>query len=220
MMINVSSHELFILSGYLRGVDVIGETSLSVTSEAQTFHWAGYGLKVHIPQGSLPAGMEECRVNIKAALTGQFEFPGETELVSAVYHVQSPVKFSHHLTVEIQHCAKPTSSSSLGFVIAECSQKELPYTFKPIKKAGVFSPHSSYGSISISQFSFLGIIIRKLLWLLSPPTPVPSPAVLVPNPKEYCGQVFYKKSSPGGNTWNATFVIIQNLEICFSVSIT
>ena len=199
------------LSGYLRGVDVIGETSLLVTCEAQTFHWVGYGLKLHIPQGSLPIGVKECRVYIKAALTGQFKFPCETELMSAVYHLQCPEKFSHPLTVEIQHCAKPISRSSLGFVLAKCSQKELPYTFKPIKDSGVFTSYSSYGSISISQFSFVGIIYRRLSALLSPIFPVP-------NPREYCGQVFYKKSSPGRNIWNATFVIIQNLEVCFNVS--
>ena len=190
-------------------MDVIGETSLLVTNEAQTFHWAGYGLKVNIPQKSLPAGVEECRVDIKAALTGQFEFPGETEVVSAVYHVQSPVKFSHPLTVEIQHCAKPTSSSSLSFVIAKRSQKELPYTFKPMKNAGVFTPHSSYGSISISEFSLLAI----LHWISS----LLSPQSAVPVLKYYCAHVFYEKSSSAGITWKVHFVITQDLDACFSV---
>ena len=146
-------------------------------------------------------------MDIKATLTGQFEFPGGTELVSAVYHVQSPLKFYQPLTVEIQHCAKSSSGSSLSFVIAKCAQSELPYTFKPIKDAGVFSPHSSYGSISIAQFSLVAII----RW-------ISSLTASVLTSKYYCAQVFYKKSSQG-NTWNVTFVITQDLEACFSVSI-
>lgn len=58
--------------GYLRGVDVIAETSVLVTDKAQTFHWAQYGLKLHIPKEALPTDLEECRLLIKMRLSGQF----------------------------------------------------------------------------------------------------------------------------------------------------
>ena len=48
--------------GYL---DVIAETSVLVTNQSQTFHWAGYELKLHIPKEALPTGLKECRLLIK-----------------------------------------------------------------------------------------------------------------------------------------------------------
>lgn len=38
---------------HLRDVDVIRETTLHITNQAQTFHWADYGLKLHIPLGNM-----------------------------------------------------------------------------------------------------------------------------------------------------------------------
>ena len=67
-----------------RGVEVCGETTVVVTNVPQSYAWAGYGLKLHIPKGSLPVGMEQCTINIKASLAGQYEFPENTHLVSAV----------------------------------------------------------------------------------------------------------------------------------------
>ena len=183
--------------GYLRGVDIIGETSLLVTGEASTLHWAGYGLKVHIPQGSLPAGMEECRVDVKAGLTGQFEFSKGSELVSAVYYFCSPVKFSHPLTVEIQHCAKSTIVSSLSFVVAKCSQEDLPYKFNALR-SGVFTPHSCYGSIALSHFSIIGITSENGADI------------------QYCSKLYYL-----GNIvdWKVHFVITKDLETFITVNI-
>ena len=101
--------------------------------------------------------MDECRVAIKVGLAGQFDFPKGSELMSAVYWLYSPVKFAHPLTLEIQHCAKDEEVSNLCFAVAKCSQKELPYTFKPLS-GGVFSQYSSYGSVSPSHFSIFSII--------------------------------------------------------------
>ena len=145
-------------TGCLKGVDVIGETSLLVTHHGLTYRWAGYGLKLHIPQGALPLVLDTCYVHIKVALSGQFMFLPGTSLVSAIYWLDTEprCKFSKFLTVEIQHCVNPSIKSELNFVRAKCSQETLPYTFKPVK-GGVFSTHSSFGSISLSEFSLVGI---------------------------------------------------------------
>ena len=194
-ILEILSHAPF--PGYPRSMDVIGETSLLVTSEAKNFYCINYGLNVHVPPGSLPAGVEECRVDIRVGLTGQFEFQKSSQLVSAVYWLSSPVKFSKQLTVEIQHCATESPSSGLSFVIAKSSQEKLPYKFKALH-GGVFTPHSSYGSITLSQFSLLGIIASRLLR------------------KRYYAQVFYEQRT---SSWIATFVITRNLKACISVSI-
>jgi len=86
--------------------------------------------------------------------------PPDCELLSAVYWLYSPHKFTKPLTVEIQHCAVLSSDqqpSELSFVSTKCTQKELPYVFK-LRDGGVFSPHSSYGGLALTQFSGFGII--------------------------------------------------------------
>ena len=52
----------FFFTGYLREVDVLGEICFLMTSQAQAFHWPGYGLKLDIPPGVLPAGMKQCEL--------------------------------------------------------------------------------------------------------------------------------------------------------------
>ena len=145
--------------GYLRGVNVIAETNVLVTNEAQTFNWKGYGLKLHIPPGTMPADLEECRLLMKVGLSGQFELPENTSLVSAVYWIDSEPRcnFSQPLTLEIQHCVKPTHTSKLSFVHAKCSQTDLPYTFKAMEKKGSFS-ESAYGCVQLTHFSLVALV--------------------------------------------------------------
>ena len=86
--------------------------------------------------------------------------PPDCELISAVYWVYSPHKFTKPLTLEIQHCAVLSSDqqcSQLAFVSTKCTQKELPYMFR-MRDGGVFSHHSSYGSLSLSG---VGVVKRK-----------------------------------------------------------
>ena len=144
-------------------MDVIAETSVLVTSKAQTFYWAGYGLKLHIPKGTLPADMEECRILIKVGLSGQFELPENTSIVSAVYWLNSEAqcKFSQPLTLEIQHCAKSTQTKMLSF--ARCSQKSPPYTFKMLE-GGEFSNLSAYGCMQFHGFSLITLLKNRLPW--------------------------------------------------------
>ena len=132
-------------------------TSFLITNQAQTFHWAGYGLKLHIPQGSLPTGLEECRLYIKVGLSGEFEFPKDTSLVSAVYWIDSEPqrRFYKPIKMELQHCSTSNQSSELSIVQAKCSQEFLPYTFTPMKE-GEFKL-SSYGSIHLSHFSLFAV---------------------------------------------------------------
>ena len=121
-------------------------------------------MKLHVPEGSLPGGMSECRVNIKASLSGQFQLPENSDLLSPVFWISAPCKFTKLVTLEIQHCALregKTVLSDLSFVSAKCSQKDpLPYRFKQLD-GGVFSIHSSYGSIHLSHFSGFGITGRR-----------------------------------------------------------
>ncbi len=143
----------------LPGVEVVASTCVIVTNSPQTFHWVGYGFKLTIPQGSLPAGVDQCRLEIKASVAGQYLFPDNLQLVSGVFWIcPLPLcRFQQQLKVEIQQCAKMTSSTKLSFVRAHCSQESLPYTFKQLEGRGSFTEHSSYGCLSVNHFSSYAI---------------------------------------------------------------
>ena len=161
----------------LRGVEVCGEMTVVVhSSGAQQITWEGFGLKLHIDEGSLPAGIDQCTLTIKASLAGQYEFPDNSYLVSAIFWLRcEPMcKFTKPVTVEMQHCARSENVANLKlkFVRAVCSQKQLPYTFKEL--GGDFTRHSSYGVVEVNGFSAVAITQEG-----SKPE------------REYCSQLFY-----------------------------
>ena len=137
----------------LPGVEVCAETTVLVTNNPQSFIWKSYGLKLHIPQGCLPQDIPQCQIAIKASLAGQYEFPENSHLVSAVFWLRCvPLcTFTKKLSLEIDHCAKLDNTSRLSIVRAVCSQEHLPYTFKRL--GGTFNQHSSSGTIELSGFS-------------------------------------------------------------------
>ena len=193
----------FSIVEYLRGFEAFKETSLVVTdSYSHSFEWQKYGLKLHIPKGTVSAEHTECRVNIKVGLAGQFSIPDELQLVSCIYWLSCPQKFMKPITLEIEHCASlqdSSQSSCLQFIVAKCSQAELPYQFRALEK-GTFVPRSSYGSIQISQFSFFGIgILKRFLSL-----------------QHYCGAVYYIRKDV--NKWHVDFVITSSLSVSLTVS--
>ena len=161
----MQSSVLYVVTDYLRGLNVIGEISVLITSKAQTFYWAGYGLKLHIPQGALPVGLKQCELIIKVGLSGQFSLPPNTSLVSAVYwlHSEHQREFSKPLIVELQHCATSSQTSRLGF--AKCSHYSLPYNFE-ILEEGDFSP-DAYGRIQLCNFSLITVLksLPLLTWI-------------------------------------------------------
>ena len=129
--------------GYLRGVDVIDHITFTYTGRARSFEWLNHGFKIHFPENVLPPAVDECRVHVKASLSGQFDFPKDAELVSGLYWLSSRHVFTRPVTVEIQHCSQEDThqQSRLTYIVARCSQKELPYQFKTLE-GGVFSPSS------------------------------------------------------------------------------
>ena len=178
-------------SGYIRGVEVIGETEFTVTTQGGSFEWKGYGLKLHVPEGSLPVDMRECRINIRASLSGQFQFPEDSDLLSPVFWLSVPCEFTKPVTLEVQHCALREDDATFSFVSARCSQKELPYNFRRVD-GGVFTTHSSYGSIQLSHFSGFGITGRKR------------------TPRSYCAHLYHAMKQM--YDWRYYFVLTQDLE--------
>ena len=160
-------------SAGFRGAEVCGETSIVVINSPQSFIWEGFGLKLHIPKGCLPVGMEQCIITIQASLAGQYQFPENSHLVSAVFWFRCECKFAKKITVEVNHCAESEDCSKLSFVRAVCSQKELPYTFRLL--GGDFNGHSSYGAIELDSFSGIGAVKQG------------------PANRRYCANLVYKE---------------------------
>ena len=157
------------LAGYLRGVDVLKQASITLSpKKEQSFEWKGYGFRIHIPKGALPTDISECTIHITASLSGQFQLPEGSELVSGVYWLSCPVQFAKPVTLDIQHCVaieRPQQRHFLSFVRSKCSQKQLPYKFRVVE-GGIFAPGHSYGSISVTEFSSFGIGLLNMLSLL------------------------------------------------------
>ena len=135
------------------------------------------------------------------------------------------------ITVEIQHCAALSNDKQceqLTFVHTKCTQKELPYVFKE-QVGGVFSRHSSYGSVSLSHFSGLGIV-RRILRVFghqaidSSELGQQQQSTLTKGAagqeeedeivEQYHAQLYTRKYV---NEWRVDFVVTKNLESCSTV---
>ena len=141
----------------LPGIEECDETSVVVhSSQGQLVEWNG--LKLHIHAGSLPEGLQQCTIFIKASLAGDYEIPENTSLVSGVFWLRCEPQctFIKPITVEIQHCSTKRDLSKLKIVRAFCSQKSLPYKFKPL--GGSFNADTFYGAIDMKGFSGVGVV--------------------------------------------------------------
>ena len=187
-------------SGYLRGVDVIDQISITYNGFSQSLEWLKHGFKMHFPENALPPGIDDCQVHIKASFSGQFNFPRDTELISGIYWISSQHIFTRPVTVEIQHCVQKDiyRPSSLTYIVTKCSQKSLPYKFKTLD-GGVFSPSSQYGSTDLTRFSGLAISSHQT------------------HVRSYCARLYYNSSGIHG--WDVYFTIMWNLELHIAVSI-
>ena len=119
------------------------ETVLEVVGDKpQKVEWPGYGFFIEIPEGAVPPGVT-VSVGVKVILAGQFKFPENRQLISAIYWVSSSIEFIKEVSVNIQHCAvvrNEDQCSQFKFIIAKCSQSQLPYKFR--EREGLFSSHT------------------------------------------------------------------------------
>ena len=193
---------MYLPIGHLVGVDMIAETTFMIGSDACTFQLKGCGVKLHIPQDSLPADCQKCMIRIGASLSGQFKLPPSCRLVSGVYWVHCPVKLSKNVTLEVQHCS--TQTEDLRFVWAESIKEPLaPYLFK-ILEGGEFPRGSTHGSIELPTFSLFGIIF---MWCAS-----------FIYPYSYSAKV-YRSLTEVRHIWKIYFTIKRDLDLEEEVSV-
>ena len=104
---------------------------MTISEQYKYFNWEGYGLHLYIPEGALPPEIEECTIYIEDSVEGDYAFPDNCYLVSAVYwfHCVPKCKFSKPIILEMQHCAKQQNLQALSFVKARSieSQSEIEF---------------------------------------------------------------------------------------------
>ena len=126
----------------------------------QLMNWEKYGLRIGVQEESLLSS-ETVEVAVVALVGGQFQFPPNTVLVSAVYAVSLSKPLLQPLQLEIQHCIDLTGRQDLAqylkFAIAPVSTPSLPYQFS-IVEGGEFSSNSGYGSIQRRRFCLVCIL--------------------------------------------------------------
>ena len=146
----------------IRGADIVAKTTLKVVPGTPlTFEWNG--MKLQIPAKALEPGTPTQTMTIQASLSGQYQLPDDTELVSGIYWLTFSQRFSRPVTMELQHCAyleHPDQLYSLFFLTAKCNQKTLPYQFQELP-GGVFSTNTSCGAIELNHFSGVGVGMKK-----------------------------------------------------------
>ena len=135
-----------------------------MTNSEQFFSWEGFGLSLHIPENSLPPETDCCTIHINASVEGNYIFPENSYLVSAVYWFRCvpKCKFSKSITLEIQHCAKQDNLHTLSFVKTTSIEGQSLYMFRKTTGCsqtshGVFPSHSSYGFIQVDGFCGYGV---------------------------------------------------------------
>ena len=183
--------------------DLSSELSLIITNAEQYLSWPEFGLSLHVPENSLPEGIEQCSVSIKTRTLGDYKFPKDSHLVSAVYSIKCVPKcrFSEPVTLEIQHCAKPKNTHKLSFVRAiRSDSKEKTSLFHAVETGetpemdgilySCFPCNASYGCIELSKFCQFGVIQRDT------------------DERDYCVNVYYQEND--AKKFGVYFTILWN----------
>ena len=135
----------------------------------QLINWEKYGLRIGVQEDTL-LPTDTVEVAVVALVGGEFVFPKNTVLVSAVYAVSVSKPLSKPLRLEIEHCVdlrgRPGLTRFLKFAIAPVSTPSLPYQFS-IVEGGEFKADSWYGSIQRKEFCLVAIVGEKHLPKLS-----------------------------------------------------
>ena len=194
------NHQSSCYTAFPQGISVYKETVFEFMGDKpQKLEWAGYGIYIEVPEGALPPGVT-ASVTIKVIADGQFQFPENRQLISALYWVSSSEEFLKELSVNIEHCAvikNEDQCSTFKFIIVKSSDEVLPYRFR--EREGVFNPHTQYGAFNLKQLSLVGVT---------------APA----DTETYCtALMFYKLQMASPLFADFHFVVIKDLELFLQV---
>ena len=185
----------------ITGFDIIAENTVEVTNTDQHIIWEEYGLRLHIPSNSLPEGFSQFQLKVEVGLSGDFEFPENGVLVSAIYSISHDLedeKLRQPVILEMEHCATTEVLDDLRIIRAKNSNK-----FEYLS-GGDFTSVQGYGVIKLQTFSFLSIFKRR------------SRRIFPIDPIEYSVNIYYTKI--GYLQFHFQFFIIKKLNAFAKVS--
>ena len=145
-----------------RGVVVEEQLFLAKGGNQQYYEWEECGLFLYIPENAI-SPLSSCEVRVSALAGGDFIFPDDYELVSAVYAVTFSHSLQHAIVIELQHCVDLQTRKHVDFMsFAVASPLPIPgsYKFIPIK-GGRFNVQDRFGSIEASKSLCYCIILRE-----------------------------------------------------------
>ena len=155
---------IYFLTDNLQNTYIAGQKLFVIQGDHfQSFHWDECGLRLSCPKGALSSLGERCEVAIVALACGQFKLPKRSKLVSAVYVISVNRRLLKPLTLELQHCVAletKDQADSLKFVRAPYIGYDFNTEFT-VMEGGEFTPGSWYGSITLHQFSGIGIVVEE-----------------------------------------------------------
>ena len=182
------------------GMQVVGERRFIVTGDnsAFTLDWVQFGLRIEVPEGSLPAG-HRTELHVKAIIGGDFILPPDCYLVSGIYQIRGSEQFEKNVTLHLPHAAIIKSEEeaySFRFYTADCSSGP-PYEFKEME-GGYFRPHSNSATIDVHHFCCITTGSNEC-----------------PD-QQYVSQVFYQPNSV--QDWNMVLAVTKDEPIVANVS--
>ena len=127
--------------------------------DPQLLNWEEYGLRIGVLKGTLKS-TETAEVAIVALVGGQFVFPKNTKVVSAIYALAVSKPLLQPLRLDLQHCVNLVRPSQTKFAIAPVNTPSLPYEFSPVE-GGKFTVDSYYGSIYRHKFCLVSIVAEN-----------------------------------------------------------
>ena len=130
--------------------------------DPQLLNWEEYGLRIGVLEGTLTS-TETAEVAVVALVGGEFAFPKNTKVVSAIYAVAVSKPLLQPLRLDLQHCVnlvQPSQTRHLKFAIAPVNTPSLPYEFSPVE-GGEFTVNSYYGSIYRYKFCLVGVVAEN-----------------------------------------------------------
>ena len=123
-----------------------------------------YGLTI------VPNRSEDGVLHMATCLVGNFEFPRDHELVSAIYSFWPASKsLDHTMTFDVQHCVhipigSVKQSTCLKFAVADTSQGR-PFKFH-LLEGGIFKPGCTRGVVTTKPSGLLAVVKKKLCWTI------------------------------------------------------
>ena len=179
--------------------------TISVTNSELYFNWGGFGLNLHFHENSLPPDIDYCTIHIEASVEGDYVFPEDSYLVSAVYHfrcIPRYCKFSRLVTLEIQHCAKQEHRHQLSFVKSVGNQSQSIFSKTTSCSGGdhgIFPSCSFFGFIQLDSFCRYAVVQETS------------------EERDYCARLYYL--SQDINRFQIDFAVFWNTDTHNSVSL-